>query len=213
MEHPFDRLVKIMHELRQKCPWDRKQTRESLKPYLIEEAYEVLDAIEKGDVEKLKEELGDLLLQVVFHAEIAKERNEFDIYDVIEFLCNKLIYRHPHVFGDVKVMDAEEVLRNWEKLKKQEKNYESSVLDGVPDQLPALIQAYRLQEKASKVGFDWENREDVEKKVEEEWQELLEAIRERDKKAIEEELGDVLFAIANLSRFFGCRSRECFKRM
>lgn len=202
MEHPFDRLVKIMHELRQKCPWDRKQTRESLKPYLIEEAYEVLDAIEKGDVEKLKEELGDLLLQVVFHAEIAKERNEFDIYDVIEFLCNKLIYRHPHVFGDVKVMDAEEVLRNWEKLKKQEKNYESSVLDGVPDQLPALIQAYRLQEKASKVGFDWENREDVEKKVEEEWQELLEAIRERDKKAIEEELGDVLFAIANLSRFF-----------
>ncbi|BAT71662.1 tetrapyrrole methylase family protein/MazG family protein [Thermosulfidibacter takaii ABI70S6] len=203
MEHPFDRLVKIMHELRQKCPWDRKQTRESLKPYLIEEAYEVLDAIEKGDVEKLKEELGDLLLQVVFHAEIAKERNEFDIYDVIEFLCNKLIYRHPHVFGDVKVMDAEEVLRNWEKLKKQEKNYESSVLDGVPDQLPALIQAYRLQEKASKVGFDWENREDVEKKVEEEWQELLEAIRERDKKAIEEELGDVLFAIANLSRFLG----------
>ncbi len=199
--HPFDRLVDIMHQLRQKCPWDRKQTRESLKPYLIEEAYEVLDAIESGDPEKLKEELGDLLLQVVFHAEIAKERGEFDIYQVIEFLCNKLIYRHPHVFGDVKVKDAEEVLRNWEKLKKKEKNHRGSVLDGVPKDLPALIQAFRLQEKASKVGFDWESVEGVKAKVEEEWQELLKAMEKGDPKAIEMELGDLLFAIANMARF------------
>ena len=202
-EHPFDRLVDIMHQLRQKCPWDRKQTRESLKPYLIEEAYEVLDAIESNDPEKLKEELGDLMLQAVFHAEIAKEKGEFDIYDVIDFLCNKLIYRHPHVFGDLKVRDAEEVLKNWEKLKQKEKNHKGSVLDGVPEQLPALIQAYRLQEKASKVGFDWEDVEGVKAKVEEEWKELLEAIATKDKKEIEEELGDLLFAIANLARFLG----------
>lgn len=217
-QHPFDRLVHIMHRLRRECPWDKKQTRESLKPYLIEEAYEVLDAIESNDPEKLKEELGDLLLQVVFHAEIAKEKGEFDIYDVIDFLCNKLIYRHPHVFGDVKVKDAEEVLRNWEKLKSKEKNH-SSVLEGVPDNLPALIQAFRLQEKASKVGFDWDNVEDVHKKVEEEWKELQEAIESGDRQAIEEEFGDVLFALANLARFLeidpesalrGCNRR--FKR-
>ncbi len=202
-EHPFDRLVDIMHQLRQKCPWDRKQTRESLKPYLIEEAYEVLDAIESNDPEKLKEELGDLMLQAVFHAEIAKEKGEFDIYDVILFLCNKLIYRHPHVFGDLKVKDAEEVLKNWEKLKQREKNHKGSVLDGVPEQLPALIQAYRLQEKASKVGFDWEDVEGVKAKVEEEWKELLEAMAKKDKTGIEEELGDLLFAIANLARFLG----------
>ena len=202
-EHPFDRLVSIMCELRKKCPWDRKQTRESLRPYLIEEAYEVLDAIDSGNPEKLKEELGDLMLQAVFHAEIAKERGEFDIYDVIDFLCNKLIYRHPHVFGDAKVKDAEEVLRNWEKLKQKEKNHEGSVLDGVPKELPALIQAFRLQEKAAKVGFDWDRTEDVIAKVEEEWKELKEAIRNGDKEAMEHELGDLLFAIANLSRFIG----------
>ena len=210
--HPFDRLVEIMHRLRRECPWDRKQTRESLKPYLIEEAYEVLDAIESGDVEKLKEELGDLMLQVVFHAEIAREKGEFDIYQVIEFLCNKLIYRHPHVFGDLKVKDAEEVLKNWEKLKQKEKNHQGSVLDGVPKELPALIQAFRLQEKAAKVGFDWERTEDVKAKVEEEWEELKEAMETGDKERIEEELGDLLFAIANLARFLGVDPESALRK-
>ncbi len=211
-KHPFDRLVEIMHELRNKCPWDKKQTRESLKPYLIEEAYEVLDAIDSGDPDKLKEELGDLMLQVVFHSEIAKERGEFDIYDVIDFLCNKLVWRHPHVFGDVKVKDAEEVLKNWEKLKQKEKNHAGSVLDGVPRQLPALVQAFRLQEKASKVGFDWEKTEDVRAKVEEEWGELLRAAESGNREAVEHELGDLLFAIANLARFLGVDPEDALRK-
>ncbi len=200
-KHPFERLVWIMKELRSKCPWDRVQTRESLKPYIIEEAYEVVSAIEDNDPSKLREELGDLLLQIVFQAEIASEREEFDIYDVIEFLCDKLIRRHPHVFGNLKVEDKERVLENWEKIKAKEKREKESVLDGVPDNLPSLLAAYRLQEKASRLGFDWSRIEDVWRKVGEELDELREAMEKEDKEEIEAELGDLLFAIANLARF------------
>ena len=201
MKYKFDDLVSIMAKLRKECPWDREQTRETLRPYLIEETYEVLEAIDGRDPEKLKEELGDLLLQMVFHAEIAKEAGEFDIYEVIDFLCNKLIYRHPHVFGDVKVKSSEEVLKNWEKLKSKEKNHSDSVLSGVPRNLPALLKAFRLQEKASKVGFDWGSVEGVLGKIKEELKELETAIKEGDKEKIEHEMGDLLFAIANLGRF------------
>ncbi len=212
MEYDFSKLVEIMEKLRKECPWDKKQTRESLRPYLIEETYEVLEAIDEGNPDKLKEELGDLLLQVVFHAEIAKEKGEFDINDVIDFLCNKLIYRHPHVFGDVKVKSAEEVLENWEKLKKREKNHADSVLSGVPKELPALLQAFRLQEKASKVGFDWDNVEGVINKIKEELSELIEAVREKDKEKIEHEMGDLLFAIANLGRFVGVDPENALRK-
>ncbi|MGB9807368.1 MAG: nucleoside triphosphate pyrophosphohydrolase [Thermosulfidibacteraceae bacterium] len=200
-KHPFDRLVWIMKELRAKCPWDRVQTWDSLKPYIIEEAYEVVSAIEERNVQKLKEELGDLLLQVVFQSEIASESKEFDIYGVIEFLCEKLIRRHPHVFGDLNVEDKEEVLENWEKIKSSEKKSRESLLDGVPDSLPALLSAYRLQEKASRVGFDWGDITSVWKKVEEELGELKEAVEKGSRDNIEAELGDLLFAIANLARF------------
>lgn len=200
-KHSFEKLVWIMKELRSKCPWDRVQTRESLKPYIIEEAYEVVSAIEDNDPSKLKEELGDLLLQIVFQAEIASEKGEFDIYDVIESLCDKLIRRHPHVFGDLKLEDKDRVLENWEKIKAKEKKDRESVLDGVPDSLPSLLAAYRLQEKASRLGFDWSNIEDVLKKVDEEFDELKEAMERKDKGEIEAELGDLLFAIANLARF------------
>ncbi len=212
MGYDFDRLVEIMARLRKECPWDRKQTRESLRPYLIEEAYEVLEAIDENDPEKLKEELGDLLLQVVFHAEIAREKGEFDINDVIDFLCNKLIYRHPHVFGDVKVKDAEEVLENWEKLKKKEKNHKDSVLSGVPRELPALLQAFRLQEKASKVGFDWDNVDGVIDKMKEELSELIEAVNSGDREKIEHEMGDLLFAVANLGRFVGVDPENALRK-
>lgn len=199
-EDPFGRLVFIMKELRNKCPWDKAQTRESLKPYIIEEAYEVISAIEEKNVDKLKEELGDLLLQIVFQCEIASENKEFTVYEVINDLCAKLIRRHPHVFGNTKVNGKEEVLENWEKIKAKE-NVNRSILDGVPENLPALLAAYRLQEKASRVGFDWNNVQDVLKKVKEELHELEEAINRKDRSDLERELGDLLFAIANLARF------------
>ena len=208
--HPeFSRLVDIMARLRAPggCPWDRAQSREDLKPYLVEETYEVLDAIEQGDPAMLQEELGDLLLQVIFHAEIAQEEGTFTIEDVCRAINEKLVRRHPHVFGEVKADTPEQVLKNWEAIKTEEKAEKAGpaeaqgVLSGVPKVLPALLKAYRLQQKAARVGFDWEERRQVEDKVREEWAEVNEAVAEGDKEHVREELGDFLFALVNLSRF------------
>ncbi|UCB52664.1 MAG: nucleoside triphosphate pyrophosphohydrolase [Candidatus Zixiibacteriota bacterium] len=208
----FPDLVALMSRLRSKrgCPWDREQTHKSLLPYLIEEAYEVLDTIEAGDDEKLKEELGDLLLQIIFHAQIARERKKFDIYEVIEHLDDKLRARHPHVFGKKKAASTEEVIRNWEHIKlstdrpdaSSRRSQKKSVLSGIPRHLPGLLKAYRVQEKVARFDFDWEKAEDVLSKIEEEVDELRRAVgRRRAKpKEIEEELGDILFSWVNLSR-------------
>ena len=203
---PFEELVQIMKTLHEPggCPWDREQTHESLKPYLIEEAYEAIEAIDSGSDELLTEELGDVLLQVVFHARIAENEDRFTITDIIRGIINKLKRRHPHVFGDVDAKTTDQVLKNWEEIKRKEKREKregGSVLDGLPRDLPALMKARRVQEKVSRVGFDWERTEEVMLKVEEELGELKEASRKNDRAAIEEELGDLLFAIANLARF------------
>ena len=203
MTEEFSDLVGIMARLRAPggCPWDREQSREDLKTYLVEETYEVLDAIDRGDPSSLKEELGDLLLQVVFHAQIADEEKSFDIWDVCRAINGKLIGRHPHVFGEVKADTPDQVLKNWEAIKKAERGGRASSLDGVPKVLPALLKAYRLQQKASRVGFDWKNISDVEGKVDEEWRELKEAAESGRLERVKEELGDYLFAIVNLARF------------
>lgn len=220
MSEKFVQLLQIMDRLRgdQGCPWDREQTRESIKPFLLEETYEVLEAIDQSKPAQLKEELGDLLLQIVFHCQIAKERGEFDAETLISACIDKLVRRHPHVFGDHKVKDSEEVLHRWEDLKRQERGSEgeeSSLLDGLPKALPALLQAHRVQERVSRSGFDWpktpsphqgelgEGLKGVVAKVQEELRELEEAIRHRDRKCIEEELGDLLFSLVNLARLVG----------
>ena len=203
---PFEELLKIMEELRAKCPWDREQTHESLKKYLIEEAYELLEAIELKDNKKLKEELGDLLLQVVFHSQIAKERQAFDIWDVIKSLNKKLIERHPHVFGSEK---PEEVLREWENRKLRERE---SILDGVPKSLPALIRSQKLQDRASLVGFDFEKPEQVIEKIMEELQELKEAMALGDKRELEHELGDLLTAVVELGRLLRLDAELCLQK-
>ncbi|NPA40707.1 MAG: nucleoside triphosphate pyrophosphohydrolase [Aquificae bacterium] len=195
--YTFEDLVKVMERLRRECPWDREQIHESLKKYLIEEAYEVLDAIDSKDDEKLKEELGDLLLQPVFHAQIAKERGAFDIGDVIDTLVRKLIERHPHVFGNAK---PEDVLKNWEK-KKMEKR--ESILEGIPKHLPALMRSQKLQDKASQVGFDFTDISQVFEKIQEEIEELKESLRDNDKENIKHEIGDILTAVVELARFVG----------
>jgi len=200
----FPGLVRLMAKLRSKngCPWDREQTHKSLLPYLIEEAYEVVDTIEAGDDEKLKEELGDLLLQIIFHAQIAEEGGRFDIQEVIDHLNDKLKARHPHVFGKKKASSSEEVLRNWEHIKlSSQKEKNKSVLSGIPRHLPALLKAYRIQEKVSRVDFDWKNTEDVFSKIEEEIDELKKAsIKKIKKSLVEDEMGDILFSWANLAR-------------
>jgi tetrapyrrole methylase family protein / MazG family protein len=198
----FERLCEIMHRLRAPggCPWDREQTHSSLIKYLIEESYEAADAIQFGDDLELQKELGDVLLQVVFHAEIASEGNRFSIRDVIEAISAKMIQRHPHVFGDAKVEDSEAVLRQWESIKKVERGEGASILDGIPAALPALLRAERLQARASKVGFDWENPTQVLAKIREELGELEEVMGGAREK-VTEELGDLLFAVANLARF------------
>jgi|UniRef100_A0A7C2YVQ6 tetrapyrrole methylase family protein/MazG family protein len=203
---PFDELLKIMEELRAKCPWDKSQTHESLKKYLIEEAYELLDAIDSKDDKKLKEELGDLLLQVVFHSHIAKERGAFDIWDVIRELNKKLIDRHPHVFG---CESPEEVLKNWEERKLKERE---SVLDGVPKNLPALMRSQRLQDRASLVGFDFERPEQALEKLMEEIEELKDAIVLKDKRELEHELGDILTAVVELGRLLGLDAELCLQK-
>jgi MazG family protein len=196
---PFAQLVTIMDELREQCPWDRKQTIQTLRQMTLEETYELADAITDEDWKGIREELGDLLLHIVFYAKIGKEQGQFTLDDVINGICEKLITRHPHIYGDVKVNDADDVKRNWEQIKLKEGK--TSVLSGVPKTLPALVKAMRLQEKAKQVGFEWENKDQVWVKVEEEIGELKEAIASGDAKHTEEEFGDVLFSLVNFARF------------
>ncbi len=195
----LERLITIMNELREKCPWDMKQTIHTLRQQTIEETYELADAITEKDWKGIKEELGDLLLHIVFYSKIGEEQNQFTIRDVIDSVCDKLITRHPHIYGDTKVDDEEDVKRNWEQIKLKEGK--ESVLSGVPKSLPAMIKAMRLQEKAKQVGFEWETKEDVWEKIEEEKNELLEAVNAGDAENIEEEAGDLFFSIINYVRF------------
>ena len=217
----FNEFVEIVKRLRKECPWDREQTNDSIKAATIEEAYEVVEAIEKKNYDELKNELGDLLLHVVFHTIIASENNDFTIDDVIDSIREKLIRRHPHVFGEVKVSGSEEVKKNWEEIKMTEGR--DSLLDGVPEMLPALQRAHRLQEKAAKVGFDWEKKEDVWKKVIEEIEEMHEIQKiksntltdESDEELfnkLEDEFGDVFFALVNYSRFLGINPENALRR-
>ncbi len=199
----FSRLLNIMDELRQKCPWDMKQTNESLRKLTIEETYELADAVFSENDEGIKNELGDLMLHLVFYAKIGSEKGSFTMTDVLEGINKKLIYRHPHVFGDVKVSGASEVEENWEQLKIKEHNGYKPVLSGVPTSLPAIVKANRIQEKVRGVGFDWEKPDQIWDKVAEELSELKEEIENHDTAKIESELGDVLFSIINASRLYG----------
>ena len=199
----FKRLLDIMDDLRSQCPWDKKQTFESLRHLTIEETYELSDAILEGDIEEIRKEVGDLMLHLVFYAKIGSETNDFDITDVLNGICDKLIHRHPHIYSDVKVADEEEVKANWEKIKLLEKggkNEVRSVLEGVPSSLPSLVKASRIQDKARGVGFDWERKEQVWEKVEEEIKEFKHEIDNGSSK-IEDEFGDVLFSLVNYARF------------
>ncbi|MBP6010482.1 MAG: nucleoside triphosphate pyrophosphohydrolase [Bacteroidia bacterium] len=206
----FERLATIMDELRAQCPWDKKQTLESLRHLTIEETYELADAIIDRDLPEIKKELGDILLHIVFYAKIGEELGAFDITSVIHGQCEKLIHRHPHIYGDVKVQDEEEVKRNWEKLKLKEGN--TSVLDGVPTSLPALIKSMRIQEKARGVGFDWEKPEQVWEKVEEELGEFRAEADAGNTAKAEEEFGDILFALVNYARFRNINPEEALER-
>ncbi|SDH25039.1 nucleoside triphosphate pyrophosphohydrolase [Chitinophaga filiformis] len=206
----FNRLLEIMDDLREKCPWDRKQTIQTLRQQTIEELYELADAITDQDWKSIKEELGDLLLHIVFYAKIGKEQQQFTIDDVINGICEKLIYRHPHIYGDVKVENEEEVKQNWEKLKLKEGK--TSVLSGVPVSLPALVKAMRLQSKAKQVGFEWDNIEQVWDKVREEMEELHEVVQQGNANEIEDEFGDVLFSLVNYSRFLKVDAENALER-
>lgn len=206
----FERLVNIMNDLREQCPWDKKQTIQTLRQLTIEETYELTDAITENDWKGIKEELGDILLHIVFYAKIGTEQNQFTLDEVINGVCEKLIFRHPHIYGDVKVDNEEDVKRNWEKLKLKEGK--SSVLSGVPKTLPATVKAMRLQEKAKQVGFEWENKEQVWEKVEEEKAELFEAIESGDINKMEDELGDVFFSLVNFARFLQVDAENALER-
>ena len=195
----FERLLNIMDELREKCPWDKKQTIESLRILTIEEMYELADAILDGDMKGIEEELGDIMLHMIFYSKIAEEQNVFNIADVLNKESEKLIHRHPHIYGDVEITDEEDVKRNWELLKLKEGK--KSILAGVPKSLPALVKAYRMQEKTAQVGFEWDQIEEVKAKVEEEIAELEEARVSKNQEKIEEEFGDVLFSLINYGRF------------
>jgi len=211
----FNSLVAIMRRLREPggCPWDAEQTHESLTRYLLEETYEVIEAIDNKSPEHLKEELGDLLLQPVFHAAIAEESGAFTIHDVIEAICDKLIRRHPHVFGEVTIADSAAQIENWEKIKKEEKGAErKSAISGVPPALPALLKAHKITEKAARVGFDWECVEQVKSKVMEEMGEFEDAMASGDQEQMESELGDLLFSIVNLGRFVSINPEEALRK-
>jgi tetrapyrrole methylase family protein/MazG family protein len=210
----FQELLAIMEKLRSDkgCPWDREQTRESLKPFIIEESYELIEAIEEDEPEKIKEELGDLLFQIVFQCQIARENKEFEMSDVIEKIARKMVVRHPHVFGDTECKTPEEVIEQWEVLKKQEGKLRESILDGVPRAMSSLLRAHRLQKRAAQVGFDWEKVEDVLKKVDEEINELKEAIKSGKREEIEDELGDIFFMLVNLSRFIGVNPEDAHRK-
>lgn len=214
-EKRFDNAMAIMRRLRAPggCPWDAEQSHESLKRYLIEECYEVIEAIDRKDDDLLREELGDLLLQPIFHAAIAEERGAFTMDDVLETLADKLVRRHPHVFGDQEIRTSEEQVANWEKIKKEEKGEErKSALSGIPPHLPALMQAQKITEKAARVGFDWEHTDQVYAKVLEELHELEETMVTRDQERMESELGDLLFAIVNLGRFLAVNPEEALRK-
>jgi XTP/dITP diphosphohydrolase len=206
----FNRLLDIMDELREKCPWDKKQTLESLRHLTIEETYELADAILENDLQEVKKELGDVLLHIVFYAKIGSEKNAFDIGDVANSISDKLIHRHPHIYGDVVVENEEDVKRNWEQLKLKEGK--SSVLEGVPKNLPAVVKASRIQEKVAGVGFDWEKPEQVWEKVQEELSELNEEIKKDNKEDIEKEFGDVLFSMINYARFIGVNAENALEK-
>ena len=206
----FQRLLNIMDDLRAQCPWDKKQTMQSLRHLTIEETYELGDAILDNDLQEVKEELGDLLLHIVFYAKISSETGDFDIADVANGVCDKLIIRHPHIYGDVKVDNEEDVKRNWEKIKLKEGN--KSVLGGVPKSLPALVKASRIQDKAAGVGFDWDNIDDVFAKVKEEIEELHAEVKAQKHTAIEAEFGDVLFSLINYARFLKVNPEDALER-
>ncbi len=209
-EAAFNRLVQIMDELREKCPWDKKQTIQTLRHLTIEETYELADAISAEDWAGIKEELGDLLLHIVFYAKIGKEQNKFSLDEMIHAVCEKLIVRHPHIYGDVKVEDEEDVKQNWEKIKLKEGK--KSVLGGVPKSLPSMVKAMRLQEKSKQVGFEWDNTQQVWDKVTEELQELDEAVSSGDKDKMEDELGDVFFSLVNFARFLQLDAENALER-
>lgn len=198
----FGRLLDVMDRLRVECPWDRKQTNESLRPNTIEETYELSDALMRDDQREICKELGDVLLHIVFYSRIGEEKQQFDIADVCNKLCDKMIFRHPHVYGEAVAKSAEEVLDNWEQIKQREKDGNHSVLGGVPASLPSLIKAYRIQDKARHVGFDWEERQDVWAKVAEELAELKAELEREDKARSEQELGDFLFSVINAARLY-----------
>jgi XTP/dITP diphosphohydrolase len=200
-----------MDELREQCPWDKKQTIESIRHLTIEETFELSDAILKGDLNDVKKELGDLLLHIVFYARIASETQTFTIKEVIDSLCDKLIYRHPHIYGDVKVQNEEDVKQNWEQLKQKEKGGNKTVLSGVPNSMPALLKAYRIQEKARSVGFDWEQPEQVYEKVKEELQEFEAEVKTKNQHEIEKEFGDVLFSLINYARFLNINPEDALE--
>ena len=206
----FERLLKIMDDLRAKCPWDKKQTMQSLRHLTIEETYELGDAILSNDLQEVKKELGDLLLHIVFYAKIGSETNSFNIADVANGVCEKLIERHPHIYGDVQVNNEEDVKRNWEKIKLKEGN--KSVLGGVPKSLPALVKATRIQDKAAGVGFDWDNIDDVFAKIKEEIDELHSEVKAQQQSNIESEFGDVLFSLINYARFLKVNPEDALER-
>ena len=206
----FDRLLTIMDELREQCPWDKKQTLQSLRHLTIEETYELGDAILDNDLQEVKKELGDVLLHIVFYAKIGSETNDFDIADVITSVCDKLVHRHPHIYADVKVENEDDVKRNWEQLKLKEGN--KSVLEGVPKSLPALVKATRIQEKVAGVGFDWENPEQVWEKVEEELGEFQDEVKNQNSDEMEAEFGDVLFSLINYAKHLNINAENALER-
>ena len=206
----FERMLTIMDELREQCPWDKKQTMDSLRYLTIEELYELSDAILDKDMSEIKKELGDLLLHIVFYARIASETNDFDISDVINGVCDKLVHRHPHIYGDIKIADEIEVKKNWEKLKLKEGK--KSVLEGVPRSLPAIVKAFRIQEKVRGIGFDWDNKSQIWEKVLEEIEELKVEVEKKNKERIESEFGDVLFALTNYARFIEVNPEDALER-
>lgn len=212
----FQGLARIMERLRgeEGCPWDREQTHDSLKPFLVEETYEVLEALEANDRGRFREELGDLLFQILFHAQISAERGEFTIEQVLEKITEKMIRRHPHVFSGSQVADTQEVLFNWEEIKRQEKGMQrsTSALDGIPRDLPALLRAHRLQDRASRLGFDWPDVKGAYGKAEEELSELRAALEEGDRGRVEEELGDILFSLVNIARFVEINPEEALRK-
>lgn len=205
-------MLGIMEELRAKCPWDKKQTMESLRSLTIEEVYELGDAVLAGDMPEVKKELGDLIMHITFYARIAEEKGEFDVADVLTAICEKLRYRHPHIYGNVQVSGEQDVLKNWEELKLKEKGRKHRVLEGVPVSLPALVKAYRIQDKVRSAGFDWKEKEDVWDKVREELGEFETEMRKGDTERMEAELGDFLFSVINAARLYGLNPENALER-